>query len=236
MGPERKRLLCAGCLCLAALAGWGASQASAEPASQASEWRCSDGMPGLLERFAAVRQVRAHFVEEKTIALLAVPLVTEGSVRFVAPDLLLREQVSPRKAAMLLDGDAVAFRDGTSERRASLSAWQAAEGLISGYLDVLRGDASGLATHYEHRFTCEQNRWQLRLTPKTAGLKKLLRSMLLTGVGVRLMTVDMVDAHGDRTRTRFLQHTETQQAVGNAASLRARFARVPVGASGGAVP
>lgn len=189
-------------------------------------WTCDQGMGALLDRFADVRAVHAHFQEEKTIALLAAPLSSEGHVRFVAPDVLLREQTSPVPAAMLLDGGTVHFRDASGQRSARLSAWEAAEGLVSGYLDLLRGDAAALSRHYAHRFSCEGTRWRLSLTPKTAALRNLLRSMVLEGEDGRLLKSEMVDAHGDRTVTRFSDHAPAA-ALDDAQALRARFAHAP---------
>ena len=186
----------------------------------AATWQCVDGMDALLRQLSQVRTMRAHYREEKHIALLAAPLVSQGTVYFAAPDVLLRDQQQPARAAMLLDGDMLHFLDESSRRSINLARWQAAQGLVSGYLKVLQGDASGLRKHYFTKFSCEAGGWTLRLSPRTSGLKKLLRHMTLRGLGTRLTRGEMVDAHGDRTLTVFSEHVYQAESR---AQLRRRF-------------
>lgn len=219
-------------LVLSLSAGDAEAQAAPSPAAPSAAtakaartpWRCEHGMQALLERFAQLRNSAAHFTEEKLIALLGAPLRSEGSVEFAAPDVLLRLQERPRPAAMLLEGTKVHFQDDTGRRSLELSKWDAAEGIVSGYLKVLQGDASGLQRHYTPKFNCEEHAWTLVLIPKSASLKRLLQRMELRGEGTRLTRSEMVDVHGDRTVTTFTAHSHRPD--GGAAErtrLRKRF-------------
>lgn len=214
-----------------ALLSLSASSAHAQAAEATAAWQCSDGMEALLLRFARVRGARARFEEQKHIALLAVPLSSRGTVHFAAPDTLLRVQTAPAPAAMLLEGKRVRFGDEAGVRSMSLSQWEAAEGLIGGYLEVLRGDASGLRKHYHTKFSCEGGQWTLQLSPRSAALEKLLRSMTLRGDGTRLTHSELVDAHGDRTVTRFSEHAGDAERVENPGDLARRFGALQPAAS-----
>lgn len=196
-----------------------AQASSAAP--QVAQWQCEDGMQDLLSRLAHVEATSAVYQEERRIALLRAPLRSHGQVFFAAPDVLLRLQAQTGGSAMLLEGNTVYLRDGERERELSLDRWEAAQGLVRGYLDVLRGDASGLERRYLTDFKCTTgSRWTLILTPRPGPLERLLQRMTLRGVGTTLLETQLVDVHGDVTTTTFTQHQ--QQAGGDATRKRLR--------------
>lgn len=186
-------------------------------------WHCREGLDGLLVRLSKVRATRAQFHEEKHIALLGAPLISEGTVYFAAPDILLRDQRAPVRAAMLLEGDTVHFLDESGRRSINLARWEAAQGLVSGYIKVLQGDASGLRRHYHTKFSCDGDDWTLELLPRSSALKKLLRSMRLQGSRTRLTHSEMLDAYGDRTSTAFSGHVSGDAAADTGPQLKRRF-------------
>ena len=66
----------------------------------------------LLERFRKVPGLYARFREEKRIALLVDPLVSEGTLHFVPPERLAKHVLQPAKSSVLIDGGVLRFRRG----------------------------------------------------------------------------------------------------------------------------
>ncbi len=66
----------------------------------------------LLSRFAAVPGLEARFREEKRIAILAAPIVSEGTIHFVPPARLVRKTVTPQSSTLLINGETLLIGDG----------------------------------------------------------------------------------------------------------------------------
>ncbi|MEM9195672.1 MAG: outer membrane lipoprotein carrier protein LolA, partial [Myxococcota bacterium] len=71
----------------------------------------------LLEGFSEMPGLSARFREEKRIALLAVPLRSEGEIHFAPPGKLLRRVNQPTESAALIEGDTLTLVSGGREER-----------------------------------------------------------------------------------------------------------------------
>ena len=176
--------------------------ARAEPARTAAD-PCGRGLPGVVGGFRQIKSLRATFVEEKHIALLARPLVTRGSIFYRAPADLIRRTVAPRPSAVWLHGARLRLRDDSGEKEMDLGRWGPAQSLVDSYLHVLGGDLDWLKAHYTIDFQCRAGAWRLALAPLEPAVAKLLKSITLAGRGDELSRVDVVDASGDRTETSY---------------------------------
>jgi hypothetical protein len=176
--------------------------ARAEPARPAAD-TCARGLPGVVAAFRQIKGLRATFVEEKHIALLARPLVTRGSIVYRAPADLIRHTASPRPSAVWLHGARLRFRDDSGEKEMDLGRWGPAQSLVDSYLHVLGGDLDWLKARYTVDFQCRGGVWRVALTPLEPGLAKLVKSITLSGRGDDLSRVEVVDANGDRTETSY---------------------------------
>ena len=176
--------------------------ARAEPAGPAAD-ACARGLPGVVAAFRQIKSLRATFVEEKHIALLARPLVTRGSIFYRAPADLIRRTVTPRPSAVWLHGARLRFRDDSGEKDMDLGRWGPAQSLVDSYLHVLGGDLDWLKARYTVDFQCRAGAWRLALVPREPALSKLVKSITLSGRGDDLSRVEVVDASGDRTDTSY---------------------------------
>ena len=187
---------------LAALVAIAVPARAAEPARTAAD-PCGRGLPGVVAGFRQIKSLRATFIEEKHIALLARPLVTKGSIFYRAPADLIRRTDAPRPSAVWLHGARLRFRDDSGEKEMDLGRWGPAQSLVDSYLHVLGGDLDWLKAHYTIDFQCREGAWRLALVPREPAVSKLLKSITLAGRGDDLSRVEVVDASGDRTETSY---------------------------------
>jgi hypothetical protein len=161
-------------------------------------------LASLLARFRASPGMSARFREEKRIALLAKPLVSEGTVHYAPPGRLARHTLTPSVSSVLLEEGTLRFGDGASEERVDLAARPALRAFVESFLQLLAGDRAAL----ERTFVIElrasdSDRWDIVLKPKAAPLARAIRHMTFTGDAVGITRMQVVEASGDEAITTF---------------------------------
>lgn len=179
------RGIVAGLLALALAAG---------PA-RAADWT----LAALMTALAANPGGRVHFVERKFLALLDAPLESSGELVYRPPDRLERHTYRPQPESMILDGDTFELeRDG---RRLQLSL--AAHPQIGAYVDSIRrtlaGERDALERSYVLALDGDAGLWTLRLEPRDAALRALIRQITITGSDGRVRSIAILQDDGDRS-------------------------------------
>ncbi len=162
----------------------------------------------LLAKLRAVEAVSAHFREEKRIALLATPLISEGDVYYEKSRSLVRHTRKPAASSLLLEGDKLSFGNKKGVESATITAQPSLSVLVDAFIGVLSGDKAALER--AAKLTLETGpgeAWRMVATPTRDPLLKLVRVMEFEGVGARLLRMRMVDANGDETLTTFSEVT-----------------------------
>ncbi|MFT3921053.1 MAG: outer membrane lipoprotein carrier protein LolA [Myxococcales bacterium] len=158
----------------------------------------------LLARFAKVQSLKAQFKEEKYMALLAVPLRSQGTLYYAKPRLLARHTHSPQKSSLVLRGDKLSFGDAKHQESMELASQPAVRVLVDTFVSVLSGDGAALAKLATLEVEeLAEGAFQIKVTPKDPGVLKIVRSMSFTGKGAELSKMELLDANGDRTVTTF---------------------------------
>lgn len=170
------------------------SAASAQP---------SVTLDSLLGQFAALPGLEARFVEEKRIALLAVPVRSEGRLFFVNPGRMMRHVTSPDPSHTLIADGELRMRSGGRTETLSIRTNPVLRGFVESFRAVLAGNRADLDRFYVAQLTTSADGWELRLTPRDAALREFLRSITMRGQGVILRDMRMVEVSGDETRTEF---------------------------------
>jgi hypothetical protein len=80
--------------------------------------------------------------------------------------------------------------------------------LVENFVWLFSGDLAALRDRYDVQFDAEGASWHIGLLPKAPPLSRFIASIELRGVGPALEEVDVREADGDRTTTRF-QRVET---------------------------
>jgi outer membrane lipoprotein-sorting protein len=207
-------------LILGGIVAASAGVATAEPSDAAAV----DSLDDLLAGFAKLRGLRARYREEKRIALLRRPLLSEGTIHFAAPDLLVRRVERPEPATLLLAGDTLRVADASGIRRIDLHQSPVVRHFVLTFVHVLRGNRAALERLYELRFAREGDGWRLELTPRQPDLARLIRSATLLGKSGVIEQMSLHEQSGDTTLLRF---SDVELDAHFDAAARARIFRLP---------
>jgi len=163
-------------------------------------------LESLLESFSELPGLEARFREEKRIALLAVPVRSEGRIWFAHPDRLMRRVTSPEASAALIDEGRLRMRSGGRTQELSVDENPVLRGFVESFRAVLGGNRETLERFYRAALTPgEGDAWELRLTPRNEALAGFVREIRMRGHGVSIDEMTMIEVNGDQTHTEFFE-------------------------------
>lgn len=142
----------------------------------------------------------ARFTEQRFVSGLEQPLVSSGTLSFVAPDQLVRRTTSPRAEAMLVDGNRVTLERGGRVMRTRLDTIPEVAGMVAALRGTLTGNAGALREYFEPSVDGSAARWTLTLLPIDERLQGVLRSLRFEGQRAEVRVVEVLLADGDRSR------------------------------------
>jgi outer membrane lipoprotein-sorting protein len=161
-------------------------------------------LDALLARLAKIESLIAHFSEEKQMALLAVPLRSQGTLYYAKPRLLARHTQSPQKSSLVLRGDKLEFGDAAHSESMGLDAQPAVRVLVDTFVSVLSGDRAQLSKLAQLEVeSLPAEGWRIHVTPRDPAVLRIVRKMSFEGKGPELSRMELLDANGDRTLTNF---------------------------------
>jgi hypothetical protein len=182
-------------------------------------------LEALLARFGKIEGMRARYQEEKRIALLKRPLVSEGRIEFARPGLLLRKAEKPEASAVLLDRDNLRMADASGTRTIALQESPLVRNFVQTFVHVLSGDRAALDKLYQMSFTkLAGGAWRLQLLPRGADLSRIVKRATLEGTGATVSQMTLEEENGDSTVLRF---SDVDLNVHYDAASRARTFRLP---------
>lgn len=159
-----------------------------EPSSAEELFKQLSEMPGL----------EASFVEEKHLALLALPLKSEGKLYFTKRGYLNRSISKPSPSELVITPSGMKL----GGRAVDLGGRKSAESLIKSLQWILSGDGGHLNEAFSLSFSKPPaGGWSLVMTPRDAELQQLVASITLTGHGFEVQKIEVQEAMGDRTIT-----------------------------------
>jgi hypothetical protein len=147
----------------------------------------------LLAEFKKSPGLFARFHEEKHLAMLDAPLVTEGTIHFSPPGRLARRAERPVASALVIDGDKLQFGDADGGQSMNLATNPVARLFVDSFVTLLAGDRAGRPG----------GGWVLTLVPRVAPMDKVIKDMVLRGDGLALREMDVRETSGDWTHTSF---------------------------------
>jgi hypothetical protein len=196
-----------GVAALVLLASSGAGALAATPAGKDR----GDDLSALLSRFAKSPGISARFHEEKHIAILQTPLVSEGTIHFAPPGRLARHTTRPIASTLLIADNRVQFGDATSKDSVDLGSNPVARAFVESFVMLLAGDRAGLERYFAMRFAPAAGAgthgpvWRLSLAPKTSPMNKVIKEISLVGEGLVVREMEVHESNGDWTRTSFTE-------------------------------
>jgi outer membrane lipoprotein-sorting protein len=170
----------------------------------ASSVAAADGftVASLLGQLAAVESAQARFTEERRMALLDEPLITEGTLSYEAPDRLIRQDLAPKAALYEIDAEGVTVVSDGQELRLALRDEPVLQASIGPLLAALAGDVARLERDFALAVQGSANDWTMTLEPKTAELQEILASITLGGQAGQIQRIDMQEDDGDEVLMR----------------------------------
>jgi hypothetical protein len=188
-------------------------------------------LDSLLIRFRASPGLFANYREEKRIALLADPLVSEGTVHYAPPQQIARHARTPTRSSVVFDGKTLRFGDGTGEQRIDVGTAPVARAFIESFLGVLAGDGARLERTFVVDFRAGDaahpgERWELSLIPRASALLAILSEVRFAGDGAIVSQLRIREASGDEGVTTFF---DVDAAHRYSAAEEARVFRVSDG-------
>ena len=150
--------------------------------------------------------VRGPFIQEKHLRALPQPLTSSGTFVLAADAGLLWKLEKPLKQDYRIDANGIAKR--------TADGWQMQPGRDVAaqqsklFLDVLKGNHSGLARNFDLQLSGDAKAWTLALTPTSLLLKQVFSRIDISG-GELVERIELHETQGDRTLMRMQDSTDT---------------------------
>lgn len=168
----------------------------------------------LFEKLATLTGLEATFVETKKMALLKVPLRSEGTLYYMRPGYLLRQVTAPKPSSVLITPERLQMTDAQGSRTMDLRSRPDVKLFVESFIKVLAGDHAALATTFDISFTRHTPKlgdatndptspldWTLTLTPKSSPLNHIIRRLALSGKGYAVQRIEVLETKGDSSTT-----------------------------------
>ncbi len=179
----------------------------------------------ILARFAAMPGLSAEFREEKRLALLMDPLISEGAIYFTPPDRLARHVRSPIPSVVLLLGDRVSYDFKGDRGDLDIDSHPMIRGMSGIFRLLLTGDAEGLERLFDIKAEIAgSGAWEIVLHPRDQPLRDSIDSMRIRGKGAQLTELYIAERNGDETTTSFSDVDSARQFSAGEAE---QFFRLP---------
>ena len=161
------------------------------PLARADE---SGELERLMRGFAAIRQSRATFTEEKAIPELDLPLPSQGTLSWAAPDRLEKHTTSPIEEVLRVAGDRLVYArpDRGIQREFGLDEQPEMRVLVEAIRGTLAGDLAALRRYYDIGFEAAQGDrpWRMVLTPLSLRIRAAVQRITVSGRGAQVLAID----------------------------------------------
>jgi hypothetical protein len=166
-----------------------------------------DDLDRLMQLLAARRHGEASFVEQHFLKLTKRPVESMGELIYDAPDRLEKRTVEPRQESLTVAGRVLTVERKGRSRVVDLDAYPAVVPFIEGIRATLAGDRSSLERAFTVDYAGDLARWALTLTPRDPGVARTVARVRIDGARDTLLTVEILEADGDRSLMTLRNHT-----------------------------
>ena len=155
----------------------------------------------LFAAFAKVEGLEARFREEKKLALLAAPLLSQGRIYYLRPGYLARVVEQPEPATLTITPSELRLSGRDRVETIALDQNDDLRAFVTSLVRVFSGDKAALEASYELAYAAQGPAWDLTLTPRRPPLTEMMRGLDLHGSGVALERIVVREPNGDTTVT-----------------------------------
>ena len=157
-------------------------------------WAEDPALERLMQGFAAQPSSEARFTEEKAIPELDLPLPSEGTLRWQAPDRLEKHTTSPIDERLQVEGSRLLYErpDRGVRREFGLEDQPEMRALVEAVRGTLAGDLAALRRYYDIAFTPEgpDAPWRMLLTPLSLRLRAAVQRITVSGRGPQVRSIE----------------------------------------------
>jgi len=163
----------------------------------------SESRDDLLAQLAArsqqIQSLEGHFEQQKTIAVLPVPLSSSGQFSFVQGKEVIWETLVPVQSRLQLTPGGISFADANGEQQNPTQAPQAGAEIVAKiFMGVIAGELDSLEDYFTLTATGSSGDWQIQLVPRSPNLAAYITRIDLSG-GEFTEHLNIAEANGDKT-------------------------------------
>ena len=159
----------------------------------------------LTQKAASMKCMNCRFTQNKTMAMLAEPIVSEGLMDYIAPDKLRWEYTSPYSFALLADGEKITKITEGNEDVLDVKSGRMYQGIVNIIMSSATGRDLFDKSTFDVVITEDGAFWKAEMTPKKRDMKRMF-SMLTFYFDKSnnvISKVEMTEAGGDVTMIQF---------------------------------
>lgn len=148
--------------------------------------------------------VQGAFTQQRYLKSLSKPMTTNGQFVLIPKRGLLWHMQKPFENRLRVRADGIMQWNGKSWIVANPSKMNGQSQQIRLFLDLLGGNTQGLEKQFDLQLSGSQQKWTLRLNPKTALMKQIFNHIEISGDSV-VRRIELNEKQGDRTVMQFNQ-------------------------------
>jgi hypothetical protein len=159
------------------------------------------GLSQLMQSLRQVTSSTAFFSERKDLRMLNEPLMSSGTLTYVAPDKLQKATLLPKPERLSIDGGKLTIERGETNENRTVALADVPE--IGAFVESIRatlaGDLPALERYYTISLQGDAGDWQMTLEPKEKRLQELVKSIRIAGRGTAIRSIVSEQGDGDRS-------------------------------------
>ncbi|WP_107879123.1 LolA family protein [Neisseria animaloris] len=159
--------------------------------------------------------VQGAFTQQRYLKSLSKPMTTNGQFVLVPKRGLLWHMQKPFDNRLRVRSDGIMQWNGKNWVAANASKMSGQTQQIKLFLDLLGGNTQGLEKQFNLQLSGTQQKWTLRLDPKTALMKQIFTRIDISGDNV-VRRIELNEKQGDRTVMQF-ENVKTGQSLDESA-------------------
>ena len=159
------------------------------------------GLPQLMQSLRQVTSSTAFFSERRELRMLSEPLMSSGTLSYVAPDQLQKRTLLPKPERLSIDGGKLTIERSQSNenRTVALADFPEIGAFVESIRATLAGDLPALQRYYTISLQGDAGDWQITLEPKEKRLRELVKLIRIAGRGTSIRTIVSEQGDGDRS-------------------------------------
>ncbi len=162
-------------------------------------------MEMLTQQAASMQCMNCRFTQQKTMAMLAEPTVSEGLMNYNSPDKMRWEYTSPYSFALLVDGEKITKITDGNEEVLDAKSGRMYQGIVSIIMSSATGQKLFDKSMFDVAITDDGEFWKAEMKPKKHNMKRMFSMLTFYFAKSNniINKVEMTEASGDVTTIQF---------------------------------